>query len=83
MTTTYLKNAQRKALARQAARELLDSGTPFQALGLKAVAAHLGWSLGTLHRAYSIASTLLNDLLMQRQTMLTGHYSGPDYVTLD
>ena len=29
------------------------------------------------------ASTLLNDLLMQRQKMKTGHYSGPDYVTLD
>ena len=29
------------------------------------------------------ASTLLNDLLMQRQKMLTGRYSGPDYVTLD
>ena len=29
------------------------------------------------------ASTLLNDLLMQRQKMKTGRYSGPDYVTLD
>jgi deoxyribose-phosphate aldolase len=29
------------------------------------------------------ASTLLNDLLMQRTKMLTGRYSGPDYVTLD
>jgi deoxyribose-phosphate aldolase len=29
------------------------------------------------------ASTLLNDLLMQRSKMKTGHYSGPDYVTLD
>lgn len=29
------------------------------------------------------ASSLLNDLLMQRQKMLTGRYSGPDYVTLD
>jgi len=29
------------------------------------------------------ASTLLNDLLLQRQKMLTGRYSGPDYVTLD
>lgn len=29
------------------------------------------------------ASTLLNDLLLQRQRMITGHYSGPDYVTLD
>ena len=29
------------------------------------------------------ASTLLNDLLLQRQKMFTGHYSGPDYVTID
>jgi deoxyribose-phosphate aldolase len=29
------------------------------------------------------ASSLLNDLLLQRQRMATGHYSGPDYVTLD
>jgi deoxyribose-phosphate aldolase len=29
------------------------------------------------------ASTLLNDLLMQRTKMATGRYSGPDYVTLD
>jgi deoxyribose-phosphate aldolase len=29
------------------------------------------------------ASTLLNDLLMQRMKLATGAYSGPDYVTLD
>ncbi len=29
------------------------------------------------------ASSLLNDLLMQRQKLRTGHYSGPDYVTID
>jgi deoxyribose-phosphate aldolase len=29
------------------------------------------------------ASTLLNDLLMQRHKLATGHYSGPDYFTLD
>jgi len=29
------------------------------------------------------ASTLLNDLLMQRTKQRTGHYSGPDYFTLD
>ncbi|MDP9797818.1 deoxyribose-phosphate aldolase [Catenuloplanes nepalensis] len=29
------------------------------------------------------ASTLLNDLLMQRSKLATGHYTGPDYVTLD
>ena len=29
------------------------------------------------------ASSLLNDLLQQRQRMASGHYSGPDYVTID
>jgi deoxyribose-phosphate aldolase len=29
------------------------------------------------------ASSLLNDLLMQRQKVATGHYAGPDYFTLD
>ncbi|MCU0264750.1 MAG: deoxyribose-phosphate aldolase [Actinomycetia bacterium] len=29
------------------------------------------------------ASSLLNDLLMQRTKLATGRYSGPDYVTLD
>ena len=29
------------------------------------------------------ASSLLNDLLMQRQRMATGRYGGPDYFTLD
>lgn len=29
------------------------------------------------------ASSLLNDLVMQRQKMTTGHYSGPQYVSVD
>ena len=29
------------------------------------------------------ASSLLNDLLMQRQKTSTGRYAGPDYFTLD
>ena len=29
------------------------------------------------------ASSLLNDVLMQRQKLRTGHYSGADYVTID
>ncbi|MBK1789336.1 deoxyribose-phosphate aldolase [Prauserella cavernicola] len=29
------------------------------------------------------ASSLLNDLLLQRRTQLDGHYSGPKYVTVD
>jgi deoxyribose-phosphate aldolase len=39
------------------------------------------WLTPTLFRFG--ASTLLNDLLMQRRTQLAGHYSGPDYVTVD
>jgi deoxyribose-phosphate aldolase len=29
------------------------------------------------------ASSLLNDLVLQRRTQLDGHYGGPDYVTVD
>ena len=29
------------------------------------------------------ASSLLNDVLLQRQKLRTGRYSGPDYVTVD
>ena len=29
------------------------------------------------------ASSLLNDVLLQRQKLTTGRYSGPDYVTVD
>ena len=29
------------------------------------------------------ASSLLNDVLLQRQKLSSGHYSGPDYVTID
>lgn len=60
-----MRTGERKALARHAARELLASGTSFQDLTLRAVAEHLGWSLGTLHRAYSITAALLNDLLLE------------------
>ena len=31
----------------------------------------------------SAPPSLLNDLLMQRQKLATGRYSGPDYVTVD
>ncbi len=37
----------------------------------------------TPHRFRFGASSLLNDLLMQRERMTTGAYSGPDYVTVD
>jgi deoxyribose-phosphate aldolase len=40
-----------------------------------------GWLTPDLFRFG--ASTLLNDLLMQRTKARTGHYSGPDYFTLD
>ena len=62
---TYLKLAERRALVRAAAREMLAAGTAFQDLTLRDAADHLGWSLGTLHRAYSITSTLLNDVLLE------------------
>jgi deoxyribose-phosphate aldolase len=39
------------------------------------------WLTGKLFRFG--ASGLLNDLLMQRRTQIEGHYSGPDYVTVD
>jgi deoxyribose-phosphate aldolase len=39
------------------------------------------WLTNTLFRFG--ASSLLNDLLMQRRTQTDGHYSGPDYVTVD
>jgi len=29
------------------------------------------------------ASSLVNDVLIQRQRLATGHYSGPNYVTID
>ncbi|MEU9833526.1 deoxyribose-phosphate aldolase [Streptosporangium sp. NPDC048047] len=40
-----------------------------------------GWLTPDLFRLG--ASSLLNDLLMQRQKMATGRYAGPDYFTLD
>ncbi|MGB7982194.1 MAG: hypothetical protein WCF36_15540 [Candidatus Nanopelagicales bacterium] len=61
----YLKLSERRTLVRRAARELLGSGLAFQSLTLRGVAEHLGWSLGTLHRAYSITATLLNDMLLE------------------
>lgn len=40
-----------------------------------------GWLTPELFRFG--ASTLLNDLLLQRQRMASGYYSGPNYVTID
>ena len=40
-----------------------------------------GWLTPDLFRFG--ASSLLNDLLLQRHKLRTGHYSGPDYVTVD
>jgi deoxyribose-phosphate aldolase len=40
-----------------------------------------GWLTPDLFRFG--ASTLLNDLLLQRRKLATGHYAGPDYVTID
>ncbi|PXY32317.1 deoxyribose-phosphate aldolase [Prauserella muralis] len=39
------------------------------------------WLTPTLFRFG--ASSLLNDLLLQRRTQLDGHYSGPDYLAVD
>lgn len=61
---TYLRVNERKALARAAAREVLAT-TPFHELTLRAVAERLGWPLGTLHRAYSVSTALLNDVLLE------------------
>jgi deoxyribose-phosphate aldolase len=43
--------------------------------------AGFGWLTPDLFRFG--ASTLLNDLLLQRRKLATGHYAGPDYVTID
>jgi len=60
---TYVKAAQRRAQARAAALSLLAT-TPFHELTLRTVADQLQWPLGTLHRAYSTASALLNDVVL-------------------
>lgn len=62
--STYVKVAQRKAAARAAALDLLTS-TTFHELTLRLVADRLGWPLGTLHRAYSTSSALLNDVVLE------------------
>ncbi len=61
----YLKVAERRALARAGAKDMMRGGTVFHHLSLRALAEHLGWSVGTLHRAYSVVSGLLNDLLLE------------------
>lgn len=50
---------------------------------LVAVAEVAGEEWLTPHLFRFGASSLLNDVLLQRQKMTTGHYSGPDYVTVD
>jgi len=50
---------------------------------LVAVAETLGEEWLDPHLFRFGASTLLNDVVLQRQKMVTGHYSGPDYVTVD
>jgi len=50
---------------------------------LVAVAETVGEEWLTPHLFRFGASSLLNDVLLQRQKMTTGHYSGPDYVTID
>jgi deoxyribose-phosphate aldolase len=50
---------------------------------LVAVAETVGEAWLTPHLFRFGASSLLNDVLLQRQRLTTGRYSGPDYVTMD
>ena len=50
---------------------------------LVTVAETVGEEWLTPHLFRFGASCLLNDVLLQRQKMTTGRYSGPDYVTMD
>jgi deoxyribose-phosphate aldolase len=50
---------------------------------LVTVAETVGEEWLTPHLFRFGASSLLNDVLLQRQKLHTGHYSGPDYVTVD
>jgi deoxyribose-phosphate aldolase len=50
---------------------------------LVTVAETVGEDWLTPHLFRFGASSLLNDVLLQRQKLATGHYSGPDYVTID
>ena len=50
---------------------------------LVTVAETVGEEWLTPHLFRFGASSLLNDVLLQRQKLTTGHYSGPDYVTMD
>ena len=50
---------------------------------LVAVAETVGQEWFDPHLFRFGASSLLNDVVLQRQKMATGHYSGPDYVTVD
>lgn len=50
---------------------------------LVAVAETVGEEWLSPHLFRFGASSLLNDVVLQRQKMRTGHYSGPDYVTVD
>ncbi|MBO3100409.1 deoxyribose-phosphate aldolase [Cellulomonas fengjieae] len=50
---------------------------------LVTVAETVGEEWLTPHLFRFGASSLLNDVLLQRQKMASGHYAGPDYVTID
>ena len=50
---------------------------------LVTVAETVGEEWLTPHLFRFGASSLLNDVLLQRQKLTTGRYSGPDYVTMD
>lgn len=73
---TYVRVARRKADARAAALSLLAT-TRFQDLTLRAVADELGWPLGTLHRAYSTAASLLNDVVLEYERLAYAEVYAP------
>lgn len=50
---------------------------------LVTVAETVGEEWLTPHLFRFGASSLLNDVLLQRQKLASGHYAGPDYVTID
>jgi AcrR family transcriptional regulator len=81
---TYVKVAQRKAEARAAALALLAT-TRFQDLTLRRVADELDWPLATLHRAYSTATSLLNDVVLEyeRRTYAEVYAPGPDGLAVE
>jgi AcrR family transcriptional regulator len=79
-----MKVAQRKAEARAATLALLAT-MRFQDISLRRVADELDWPLATLHRGYSTATSLLNDVVLEyeRRTYAEVYAPGPDGLALE